>query len=107
MWRRSESVRGLIPGQACSSSVNRRGPSERSWTISDVHFWPIRSAQAATAQVVPSCTSRMDLSDTEATLLRAPAHFQLRRLLRRPQIRLDLLVAREGLVGLLVGDGRG
>src|SRR5215212_8148161 len=51
MSRRSESVRGLIPGQACSSCVKRRGPSERSWTISGVHFDPIRSAVAATEQL--------------------------------------------------------
>ena len=54
MCSRSESVRGLIPGQACSSWVKRRGPSERSWTISEVHFEPIRSEVAATAQQVPS-----------------------------------------------------
>src|SRR6267142_934887 len=54
MSRRSESVRGLIPGQACSSCMKRRGPSERSWTINGVHFVAMISAVAATAQF--SCT---------------------------------------------------
>jgi hypothetical protein len=56
MSSRSESVRGLIPGQACSSSMNRRGPSERSCRSSAVHLVPMISAVAATAQL-PSCTS--------------------------------------------------
>src|SRR5205823_4435332 len=47
---RSESVRGLIPEHECSSSVKRRGPSERSWTSTAVHFAPRISAQAATEQ---------------------------------------------------------
>src|SRR3954471_23148532 len=50
MSRRSESVRGLMPGHACSSSMNRRAPSERSWTINGVHFVAMISAVAATAQ---------------------------------------------------------
>src|SRR5436305_3866604 len=50
MSSRSESVRGLMPGQACSSCMNRRGPSERSWTISGVHLVATISAVAATAQ---------------------------------------------------------
>ena len=40
-----------MPGQACSSSEKRRGPSERSWTSSAVHFEPMISAEHATAQV--------------------------------------------------------
>ena len=36
------------PPQACSSWVKRRGPSERSWTISTVHFEPTISLAAAT-----------------------------------------------------------
>ena len=36
---------GADPGHACSSSVNRRGPSVRSWTISTVHFAPTISAR--------------------------------------------------------------
>src|SRR6476661_4080501 len=50
MSRRSDSVLGLIPGQACSSCMKRRGPSERSWTISGVHLVAMISAVAATAQ---------------------------------------------------------
>src|SRR5689334_9070667 len=50
MSSRSESVRGLMPGHACSSSMNLRGPSERSWTISGVHLVAMISAVAATAQ---------------------------------------------------------
>src|SRR5205823_4598443 len=57
MSRRSESVRGLMPGHACSSSMNRRGPSERSWTITGVHFVAMISAVAATAQFSCLCTS--------------------------------------------------
>ena len=45
---RSASVLGLMPAHACSSSVNRRGPSERSWTMSTVHFDPTISPVAAT-----------------------------------------------------------
>ena len=47
--RRSESVRGLMPGQERSSSEKRRGPSERSWTMIAVHFEPMMSAVQATA----------------------------------------------------------
>src|SRR6266545_2423134 len=54
--RRSDSVRGLIPGQARSSSEKRRGPSERSWTRIAVHLAPMISAHAATEQLA-SCTS--------------------------------------------------
>src|SRR5215211_875875 len=50
MCSRSESVRGLMPGHACSSCMNRRGPSERSWTIRGVHLDAIRSAVIATEQ---------------------------------------------------------
>src|SRR4051794_15252152 len=57
MSSRSERVRGLMPGHACSSSMNRRGPSERSWTITGVHFVAMISAVAATAQFSCSCTS--------------------------------------------------
>src|SRR6266542_1594437 len=53
---RSDSVRGLIPGQARSSSEKRRGPSERSWTRIAVHLAPMISAHAATEQL-SSCTS--------------------------------------------------
>src|SRR3954452_7149348 len=57
MSRRSESVRGLMPGHACSSCMKRRGPSERSWTINGVHFVAMISAVAATAQFRCSWTS--------------------------------------------------
>src|SRR5436853_1496114 len=57
MSSRSESVRGLIPGHACSSCMKRRGPSERSWTINGVHFVAMISAVAATAQFSCSWTS--------------------------------------------------
>src|SRR6266511_1980683 len=53
---RSDSVRGLIPGQARSSSEKRRGPSERSCTRIAVHLAPMISAHAATEQL-SSCTS--------------------------------------------------
>src|SRR6266516_985003 len=53
---RSESVRGLMPGHARSSSEKRRGPSERSWTRIAVHLAPMISAHAATEQLA-SCTS--------------------------------------------------
>src|SRR3954470_24185108 len=56
--RRSESVRGLIPGQERSSSEKRRGPSDRSWTITAVHLAPIRSAVQATEQLA-SWTGRI------------------------------------------------
>src|SRR4051794_38006823 len=49
--RRSDNVRGLMPAHECSSSEKRRGPSERSWTRSAVHFAPMISAQAATEQL--------------------------------------------------------
>src|SRR5204863_1781335 len=52
----SESVRGEIPAHECSSWENRRGPSERSWTRSAVHFAPMISAVAATAHDVASWT---------------------------------------------------
>ena len=35
-----------MPGQECSSSLKRRGPSERSWTISGVHLVAMISAVA-------------------------------------------------------------
>src|SRR6059058_5283861 len=54
--RRSDSVRGLMPAHECSSCEKRRGPSERSWTRSAVHFAPMISAHAATAQEVDSWT---------------------------------------------------
>src|SRR5919198_3237151 len=54
---RSASVRGLMPEHECSSSENRRAPSERSWTRSAVHFAPTISAQAATEQDVASWTA--------------------------------------------------
>src|SRR5437868_15260325 len=50
MSSRSESVRGLMPGQAFSSCMKRRGPSERSCTISGVHLVAMISALAAPAQ---------------------------------------------------------
>src|SRR5690348_4343601 len=53
---RSASVRGLMPWHERSSSEKRRGPSERSWTRSAVHFAPTISAVAATAQVLASWT---------------------------------------------------
>src|SRR3954451_16902711 len=58
MSRRSERVRGLMPGQACSSCMNRRAPSERSWTIRGVHLVAMISAVAATEQL-SSCVSFM------------------------------------------------
>src|SRR3990172_1996147 len=48
--RRSESVGGLMPGRARSSSEKRRAPSERSWTMIAVHFEPMMSAVHATLQ---------------------------------------------------------
>src|SRR5919201_3850604 len=51
---RSASVRGLMPGHERSSSEKRRGPSDRSWTSSAVHFEPMISAHAATAHEVTS-----------------------------------------------------
>src|ERR1700750_2001127 len=56
MSRRSESVRGLMPGQECSSCMNRLGPSERSWTMRGVHFVAMISAVAATAHVRSCCS---------------------------------------------------
>src|SRR6266550_3434419 len=56
--RRSDNVRGLIPEHECSSSEKRRGPSERSWTSSAVHFAPMISAHAATEQL-SSWTARI------------------------------------------------
>jgi hypothetical protein len=50
-----DSVRGLIPGQECSSSEKPAGPSDMSCTSSAVHFEPMISAEHATAQVA-SCT---------------------------------------------------
>src|SRR5205085_10359184 len=46
-----------MPQQECSSSEKRRGPSERSWTRSAVHFAPTISAHAATEQEVASWTA--------------------------------------------------
>src|SRR4051794_28367544 len=57
MSRRSESVRGLMPGQAFSSCMKRRRPSERSWTISGVHLVAMIFAVAATAQFPSSWMS--------------------------------------------------
>src|SRR5690348_1357972 len=54
--RRSDSVRGEMPEHECSSCEKRRGPSERSWTRRAVHFAPMISAHAATAQDVASWT---------------------------------------------------
>src|SRR5437660_11339037 len=54
--RRSASVGGLMRLHERSSCEKRRGPSERSCTSSAVHFAPMISAQAATAQVVESWT---------------------------------------------------
>ena len=62
-----------MPLQACSSWVNRRGPSERSWTTSAVHFEPIRSDVAATAQELPSWTSIIRRS-----LIAAPVYSSVR-----------------------------
>src|SRR5581483_10612069 len=45
-----------MPGHACSSCMKRRGPSERSWTISGVHLAATSSAVRATAHSA-SCTS--------------------------------------------------
>src|SRR6266550_1430699 len=56
--RRSDNVRGLMPAHECSSSENRRGPSERSWTSSAIHFAPMISAHAATEQL-SSWTARI------------------------------------------------
>ena len=50
-------MRGLIPLQERSSWEKRRGPSERSCTSRAVHFAPMISAQAATAQVDDSWTA--------------------------------------------------
>ena len=61
---RSASVRGLIPAHERSSSVKRLGPSERSWTISTVHFEPTISAAPATEQVGASWTGSMVRLDT-------------------------------------------
>src|SRR5215211_4086048 len=56
--RRSDSVRGLMPGHARSSSLKRRGPSDRSWSMTAVHFAPMISAVHATEHC-SSCTGRM------------------------------------------------
>src|SRR5439155_25047542 len=45
-----------MPWHERSSSEKRRGPSERSWTSSAVHFAPMISAVAATAQVPATWT---------------------------------------------------
>ena len=50
------------PGHECSSSVKRRGPSERSWTMSTVHFEPTISAAPRPSTAPPrgpraSCAS--------------------------------------------------
>src|SRR5437773_7213826 len=45
-----------MPWHERSSSEKRRGPSERSWTRSAVHFAPMISAVAATAHVLASWT---------------------------------------------------
>src|SRR3954471_22594965 len=63
---RSASVRGLIPWHECSSSEKRRGPSERSWTSSAVHFAPMISAHAATEQV-PSWIAFIVRTETNPT----------------------------------------
>jgi hypothetical protein len=41
-----------MPLHDFSSCEKRRGPSERSWTSRAVHFAPMISAEAATAQFV-------------------------------------------------------
>src|ERR1700758_4739190 len=46
-----------MPEHECSSWEKRRGPSERSWTRRAVHFAPMISAEAATAQVDGSWTA--------------------------------------------------
>src|SRR5438045_8405067 len=48
-----------MPWHERSSSEKRRGPSERSWTSSAVHFAPMISAVAATAQVPATWTGFM------------------------------------------------
>src|SRR5919198_3596257 len=63
--RRSASVRGLMPAQERSSSVKRRGPSERSCTISTVHFEPTISAAPATEHVGTSWTGSIVRVPTE------------------------------------------
>src|SRR5215217_5223016 len=55
---RSESVRGLMPGQERSSSEKRRGPSDMSWRITAVHLAPMMSAVQATEQLA-SWTGRI------------------------------------------------
>src|SRR5437763_8983787 len=45
-----------MPRHDRSSSEKRRGPSERSWTSSAVHFAPMISAVAATAHVPATWT---------------------------------------------------
>src|SRR4029079_15459436 len=55
---RSDSVRGLMPGQERSSSEKRRGPSDMSWTITAVHLAPMMSAVQATEQLA-SWTGRI------------------------------------------------
>src|SRR5205823_660677 len=96
-------------------------PSDRSWTSSDVHFVPIRSAHAATAQVVASWISRMRLSDNLPPSVDGPAAEKaagpkvssgrdlrlVPRLRHDPDVRLRLLPLAEDLLGLVVGDGAG
>src|SRR5471032_1964622 len=60
-FNRSASVRGEIPGQALSSSLKRRGPSDMSCRRTGVHFDAMMSAVAATAQLPVSWTWRMVL----------------------------------------------
>src|SRR5690242_13688437 len=70
---RSASVLGLMPWHECSSSENRRGPSERSCTSRAVHFAPITSAQAATAHVVASWIGFIVRTATTLSVLRVSA----------------------------------
>ena len=62
-FSRSASVRGEIPGQALSSSLKRRGPSDMSCRRIGVHFDAMMSAVAATAQLPVSWTWRIVLCD--------------------------------------------
>src|SRR5919201_6905484 len=79
---RSDSVRGEMPAQERSSSEKRRGPSERSWTRSAVHFAPMISAHAATPQVAESWTG---------FIVRTAMHeLYARCLTKRRRARLDL-----------------
>src|SRR4051812_37153939 len=75
MSSRSESVRGLMPGHACSSCMKRLAPSERSCTISGVHFVAMISAVAATEQV-PSWVSFIVRFMARSLLRRATCNYR-------------------------------